>query len=148
MFGLVITLAAVISYSSYIGVQIVGLRRLQNDLVDRSRRDTLQLLRIQNDLNLLGIAMRDMLDNAEPYPLSAWSPEFQRIQQDLNDALRKRHNKVESRLQNLRFDTAECGDYPDVSSLHRARRGEDANDEQCRDNGGCPEPPPPNPRSS
>jgi signal transduction histidine kinase len=87
LLGLVITLAAVVAYTGYITVQISGLRELQRDLTDRNRRDSLQLLRIQNDLNLLGIAMRDMLDNAEPYPLSAWSPQFQRIQQDLTDAL-------------------------------------------------------------
>jgi signal transduction histidine kinase len=32
--------------------------------------------------------MRDMLDNTEPYPLTAWSSQFQRIRADLDDALR------------------------------------------------------------
>ena len=31
--------------------------------------------------------MRDMLDSGEPYPLSAWSTQFDRIRADLNDAL-------------------------------------------------------------
>ena len=31
--------------------------------------------------------MRDMLDSGEPYPLSAWSTQFDRIRVDLNDAL-------------------------------------------------------------
>jgi hypothetical protein len=70
--GLIITLAAVVAYSAYITRQISGLRELQNNLVDRNRKDSLQLLRIQNDLNSLGLAMRDMLDNDEPYPLTAW----------------------------------------------------------------------------
>ncbi len=69
--GLIITLAAVVAYSAYITRQISGLRQLQNNLVDRNRKDSLQLLRIQNDLNLLALAMRDMLDNDEPYPLPA-----------------------------------------------------------------------------
>jgi signal transduction histidine kinase len=86
--GLIITLAAVVAYSAYITRQISSLRELQNNLVDRNRRDSLQLLRIQNDLNLLGLAMRDMLDNDEPYPLAAWSAQFQRIRSDLDDALR------------------------------------------------------------
>ena len=86
--GLVITLAAVVSYASYITVQISGLRELQNDLADRNRKDSLQLLRIQNDLNSLALAMRDMLDNDEPYPLTAWSAQFQRTRADLEDALR------------------------------------------------------------
>src|SRR5277367_4936095 len=85
--GLVITLAAVVVYSGYITRQISGLRELQNNLVDRNRKDSLQLLRIQNDLNSLALAMRDMLDNDEPYPLTAWSAQFQRVRTDLDDAL-------------------------------------------------------------
>ncbi len=86
--GLVITLAAVVVYSLYITRQITGLRELQHSLVDRNRKDSLQLIRIQNDLNSLALAMRDMLDNTEPYPLTAWSAQFQRIRADLDDALR------------------------------------------------------------
>jgi signal transduction histidine kinase len=87
--GLFVTLAAVVAYSGYITVQISGLRKLQNNLVDRNRKDSLQLLRIQNDLNLLGLAMRDMLDNDEPYPLTAYSAQFQRIRSDLDDAVKR-----------------------------------------------------------
>ena len=87
--GLIITLAAVVACSGYITWQISGLRKLQNNLVDRNRKDSLQLLRIQNDLNTLALAMRDMLDNDEPYPLTAWTAQFQRIRADLDDALRK-----------------------------------------------------------
>jgi signal transduction histidine kinase len=86
---LIITLAAVVAYSGYITRQISGLRELQNNLVDRNRKDSLQLLRIQNDLNSLALAMRDMLDNDEPYPLTAWSAQFQRVRTDLDDALRR-----------------------------------------------------------
>ncbi len=86
--GMVITLAAVVAYSAYITRQIGGLRRLQSELIDRNRKDSLQLLRIQNDLNLLAVAMRDMVENDEPYPLTAWSAQFQRIRTDLDDAMR------------------------------------------------------------
>jgi signal transduction histidine kinase len=86
---LVITLATVVTYSWYISGQISGLRRLQTELTDRNRRDSLQLLRIQNDLNQLALAMRDMLDAAEPYPLTAWSTQFDRIRLDLDDALKQ-----------------------------------------------------------
>jgi len=88
LLGLIITLAAVIAYSAYITWQVAGLRKLQSDLIDRNRKDSLQLLRIQNDLNLLAVAMRDMVQNDEPYPLSAWSSQFQRIHTDLDDAMR------------------------------------------------------------
>lgn len=83
-----VTILAVLVYAAYITVQFAGLRKLQSELVDRNRRDSLQLLRIQNDLNSLALAMRDMLDASEPYPLIAWSSQFDRIHTDLADALR------------------------------------------------------------
>ena len=93
LLGLIVTLATVVAYSWYISGQISGLRRLQTELTDRNRRDSLQLLRIQNDLNQLGLAMRDMLDSDEPYPLTAWSTQFDRIRTDLDEAL-KRQDEV------------------------------------------------------
>ena len=88
LLGLVITLAAVVTYSFYIGVQLSGLRKLQSEMVDRNRKDSLQLLRIQNDLNTIALAMRDMLDATEPYPLTAWTAQFDRIHEDLDVGLK------------------------------------------------------------
>jgi signal transduction histidine kinase len=88
LLGLLITLSAVVAYSAYITWQVTGLRKLQTEMVDRNRKDSLQLLRIQNDLNLLAVAMRDMVSSDEPYPLTAWSAQFQRIRTDLDDAIR------------------------------------------------------------
>ena len=85
--GLIITLVAVVAYSAYVTLQIKNLKVLQNDISDRNRRDSLQLLRIQNDLNSLALAMRDMVANDEPYPITAWRAQFQRTRADLNDAL-------------------------------------------------------------
>jgi signal transduction histidine kinase len=87
--GLIVTLVGVVAYSWYISRQINGLRELQNNLADRNRKDSLQLLRVQNELNSLALAMRDMLDNDEPYPLTAWSAQFQRMRTDLDDAIRQ-----------------------------------------------------------
>jgi hypothetical protein len=87
--GLAITIFAVLAYAGYITLQFAGLRQLQSELVDRNRKDSLQLLRIQNDLNSLGLAMRDMLDDSEPYLISAWIPQFERIRTDLQEALRE-----------------------------------------------------------
>ncbi len=87
--GLAITLAAVVAYSWYISRQISGLRDVQSSLIDRNRRDSLQLLRIQDDLNSIALAMRDMLDNRAHYRLTAWQPQFERMRQDLGDALNK-----------------------------------------------------------
>ena len=92
LLGLVITLAAVVAYAGYITVQLAGLRRLQSEMVDRNRKDSLQLLRIQNDLNSVALAMRDMLDTTERYPLTAWTAQFERIHQDLDTALKLEEN--------------------------------------------------------
>ncbi len=88
LLGLVITLVAVLAYAFYITVQLTGLRKLQSEMVDRNRKDSLQLLRVQNDLNSIALAMRDMLDTTEPYPLTAWTAQFERIHQDLDAGLK------------------------------------------------------------
>ena len=84
--GLAITLSAVALYSVYTIAQLRSLERLQGGIIDRNRADSLLLLRIQNNLNSLGLAMRDMLDGSEPYPLTAWQAQFRRIRTDLEDA--------------------------------------------------------------
>ena len=76
------------------GRSIASLRGLQDNLIDRNRKDSLQLLRIQNELNSIGMAMRDMLDvdpldTGQRYPLTAWRPQFQRMRDDLEDAFRR-----------------------------------------------------------
>ena len=85
--GLAITLSAVTLYSGYTVRQLHGLERLQGGIIDRNRADSLLLLRIQNNLNSLGLAMRDMLEGSEPYPLTAWQGQFRRIRTDLEDAI-------------------------------------------------------------
>src|ERR1700757_3137747 len=82
LLGLLVTLAAVVAYSLYVTRQISGLRELQTSVTERNRRDSLQLLRIQNNLNEIALGMRDMLDNVEPYPLTAFQPQFQRMRSD------------------------------------------------------------------
>lgn len=86
--GLAVTLLAVSLFSWYALQQIDGLRRLQTQTIDRNRKDSLQLLRIQNNLHNLGLSMRDIIEGAAPYPVSAWKAEFDRTRIDLADALR------------------------------------------------------------
>jgi len=135
LLGLIITLVTVVAYSYYISQQISGLRRLQTDLTDRNRRDSLQLLRIQNDLNQLGLAMRDMLDSGEPYPLTAWSDQFARIRTDLDDAL-KRQGEVALTRQTpeqrryLANSVAQFWDASDrIFALARSGRADEARDQ-------------------
>lgn len=61
---------------------------MQTGTVERNRKDSLQLLRIEDNLNSLGLAMRDIAEGGEPYPIAAWKSEFNRIRFDLDDALR------------------------------------------------------------
>ncbi len=103
LLALVITLCSVVVYSWYIRLQIAHLRQVQSELVDRNRRDSLQLLRIQNNLNAIALSMRDMVEGDEPYPLTAWEGQFRRLRSDLEDALRMEadlavaHRTVEQR---------------------------------------------------
>ncbi|HEY3839666.1 MAG TPA: sensor histidine kinase [Bryobacteraceae bacterium] len=85
--GLAVTLSAVALYSGYTIIQLRSVEQLQGGTIDRNRADSLLLLRIQNDLNSIGLAMRDMLDGSEPYPVTAWRPQFRRLRADLDDAV-------------------------------------------------------------
>ena len=87
--GLAATLIMVGVFSIYTLRQIEGLRALQTNTVERNRKDSLQLLRIQNDLNSLGLAIRDIVEGQQEYPLTAFASEFTRLRDDLDDALRK-----------------------------------------------------------
>lgn len=85
--GLLFGLTVLVVYSGYTAWQLRGLRRLQTEIIDRNRRDSLLLVRIQNNLNMLGLGMRDMLDGRDGYPLTAWNSQFRRIREDLEDAI-------------------------------------------------------------
>jgi signal transduction histidine kinase len=135
LLGLIITLAAIVAYSTYTTVQLSGLRKLQSDLVDRNRKDSLQLLRLQNDLNSVALAMRDMLDAGEPYPLSAWSAQFERVRGDLDAALHleeqyaEAHRTAEQR-EYLRQQLAQFWDAVDrMFALARDGKEEDAREQ-------------------
>ena len=71
---------------------------------------------MQNDLGGLGLAMRDMLDGDESYPLYAWSAQFDRIRKDLDDAIH-----LESLLR-FPIHISGPGEF-DPRSRFQARRG-------------------------
>ena len=85
--GVLFSLTALALYAGYTATQLRVLRRLQTEIIDRNRRDSLLLVRVQNDLNTLGLAMRDILDARDGYPLTAWRNQLQRIRVDLEDAV-------------------------------------------------------------
>jgi signal transduction histidine kinase len=84
----VVTIAAV---GVYTFVEIRRLRDEQTTITERNRKDSLQLLRIQNDLASLAVLMRDMADGSEPYPLIGWQPAFDRLRGDLAEATALEH---------------------------------------------------------
>ncbi len=78
------TIAGVGFYTAH---EIRQLRDEQTAISERNRKDSLQLLRIQNNLATLATSMRDMADRTEPYPLVAWRQTFDRLRADLGQAL-------------------------------------------------------------
>lgn len=89
MAGLAFTLVVIGAYAAYTLRAVHRMRDVQTGIVERNRLASLQLIRIQNDLNSLGLAMRDMLDQREGYPLSAWRPALERMHGNLDDAIRR-----------------------------------------------------------
>ena len=86
--GVILAVCTIAAFGGYTYMEISRLRDEQTAISERNRKDSLQLLRIQNDLASLAVLMRDMVDRTEPYPLHGWQPAFERIQRDLAEATR------------------------------------------------------------
>ena len=86
--GVAVGVCTIAGIGAYTYSEIRRLRDEQTAISERNRKDSLQLLRIQNDLADLAVLMRDMIDRTEPYPLPGWQPAFDRLQRDLAEATR------------------------------------------------------------
>jgi signal transduction histidine kinase len=84
--GLCIWLATFGVFAWYTARKIQWLEDYQSNVVQRNRKSSLQLLRLQNDTYLLAISMRDMALHRGAYPLSDWRPAFNRLRSDMDDA--------------------------------------------------------------
>jgi signal transduction histidine kinase len=84
--GVGLALVTIAAVGAYTFAEVRRLRDEQTAISERNRKDSLQLLRIQNDLSSLGVLMRDMADAVEPYPLRGWQPAFDRLRRDLDEA--------------------------------------------------------------
>jgi signal transduction histidine kinase len=84
--GVAIAVCTIAGIGAYTYSEVRKLRDEQTAISERNRKDSLQLLRIQNDLASLSALMRDMADGTEPYPLPGWQPAFERVQRDLAEA--------------------------------------------------------------
>ena len=76
------------AYAAYTLRSVQQLRQVQTETIDRNRKASLQLIRIQSDLSALTFALRDMLESSDGYPLIAWSAQLNRIHDNLDDALK------------------------------------------------------------
>ena len=82
--------------------------------------------------------MRDMLDSGEPYPLSAWSTQFDRIRVDLNDALERQaevavaRRTPEQRAVSLAARSRSSGTPRTASSIWRGADSEEEARSQIR----------------
>jgi signal transduction histidine kinase len=86
--GVVAGLCTIAGIGAYTYSEVRRLRDEQTAISERNRKDSLQLLRIQNALASLAVLMRDMADGTEPYPLYGWQPAFERVHADLDEATR------------------------------------------------------------
>jgi signal transduction histidine kinase len=84
---LAVAVLVIIGFSLYAAREIHTLRDEQAALSERNRLDTLQIVRIQQNLSSVAGALRDALGGTEPYPLGAWANTFARLRIDLEQAL-------------------------------------------------------------
>ncbi len=87
--GALITLVILAAYAAYTLRAIDQLREVQRNTVERNRKASLQLIRIQSELNSLTFALRDMSDPAAEYPLLAWQAQLERTRENLEDAVQR-----------------------------------------------------------
>jgi signal transduction histidine kinase len=85
--GLFVTLATISGFTLYTVREVRNLRDQQTAFSERNRLDSLQLLRIQNNLSEIALSMRDMADGAEPYERIYWRQTFDRRRTDLDQAI-------------------------------------------------------------
>jgi signal transduction histidine kinase len=85
--GLCITLAIFVIFASYTIHEIHWLQDFQVNVVQRNRKASLQLLRLQDDTYQLAVSLRDMTLPESRYPIYYWRGEFSRLHDDMNSAL-------------------------------------------------------------
>ncbi len=87
LIGLLVTLAAVTGFSGYARSQLHKLRKLQTEIIDLNRHDSLLLLRVQNDLNTVGLKLRDMTQTPDRLSIATYQGQFSVLREDLEDAI-------------------------------------------------------------
>ena len=86
--GLCIILSIFIVFAVYTTHEIRWLEDYQVNVVQRNRKASLELLRLQNDAYLLAISLRDMTLQPARCPIHEWRPEFTRLRHYTDDAMK------------------------------------------------------------
>ena len=85
--GLCVILSIFIVFAVYTVRQIHWLEDFQSNVVQKNRKASLQLLRLQNDASSLAISLRDMALSQSKYPIRDWRAEFTRLRDDMDNAV-------------------------------------------------------------
>ena len=127
--GVVVGVCTIAGIGAYTYTEIRRLRDEQTAISERNRKDSLQLLRIQNDLASLAGLMRDMVDGTEPYPLAGWQPAFERVREDLAEATRLEQSfapAVRDPAQQARLGQSVQAYWRDVNDMFALSRKDEA----------------------
>src|SRR5579863_2633500 len=86
--GLCVILSIFIVFAAYTTHEVRWLEDFQVNVVERNRKASLQLLRLQQDAYLLAISLGEMTQASTRYPIPDWRAEFTRLRHDMDDATR------------------------------------------------------------
>jgi len=85
--GLCVTLAIFVIFASYTIREIRWLQDFQVNVVQKNRKDSLQLLGLQDDTYQLAVSLRDMTLPESRYPIYYWKGKFSALHDDMNSRL-------------------------------------------------------------
>jgi signal transduction histidine kinase len=85
--GLCVSLTIFVVFAVYTIHEIRWLEDFQANVVQKNRKASLQLLRLQNDTYQLAVSLRDMTLPESRYPIFYWKGEFTRLREDADNAL-------------------------------------------------------------
>ena len=85
--GLCVTLAIFVIFASYTIHEIRWLQDFQVNVVQKNRKDSLQLLGLQDDTYQLAVSLRDMTLPESRYPIFYWEGKFSALHLDMNNRL-------------------------------------------------------------
>ncbi|PYV19109.1 MAG: hypothetical protein DMG21_02745 [Acidobacteria bacterium] len=84
--GLAILFAFFLFFAVYAVREVRWLEDFQVNVVQKNRKASLELLRLQNDTYLMALSIRDMQIGKSPYGLAGWRAEFLRLREDMDRA--------------------------------------------------------------